>query len=100
MPVGLVKFWKEAAGYGFITVDEPGHDVFVHVSAVRRAGFCGLTSGQRLRFEVGSNARNGKPMATDLVLLKPIIPQRSMPTSFHAAEESPRDIAEAAFMRR
>jgi CspA family cold shock protein len=67
-------------GYGFFEVED-GRDLFVHVSQVKRAGFSALTQGQRARFELGSNARIGQPMAIDLQLLEPIISPKVTPTA-------------------
>ena len=48
---GTVKFFNASKGYGFITPDEGGNDVFVHVTAVERSGLGALTDGQRVSFE-------------------------------------------------
>ena len=66
MPKGTVKQFDGAKGYGFITPDDGGPDVFVHVSAVQRAGLGGLHEGQRLGFE--SEDRGGKVAALNLQL--------------------------------
>jgi hypothetical protein len=66
-----------------------------YVAAFRSA----LTQGQRARFEFGSNARTGRPMAIDLELLEPIISPKVTPTEFRP-ERSSREIAEAAFTKR
>jgi CspA family cold shock protein len=51
MSTGVVKWFNPAKGYGFITPDEGGKDVFVHVSAVEQAGMGSLTEGQRVKYE-------------------------------------------------
>jgi len=51
MATGIVKWFNPAKGYGFITPDEGGKDVFVHISAVEQAGLGTLTEGQRLTYE-------------------------------------------------
>lgn len=52
MAVGIVKWFNDAKGFGFITPDGGGADVFVHFSAVRAQGFRSLKEGQRVQFEV------------------------------------------------
>jgi cold shock protein len=49
---GTVKFFNGERGYGFIKPDDGGRDVFVHITAVERAGLKDLTEGQRITFEV------------------------------------------------
>jgi cold shock protein len=75
MPIGTVKFWKPESGYGFSSrrtaVLLPMS--FVHVSAVRAAGFSDLSRGQRVQFQIGTNARTGRDQAADLTLLDPVI---------------------------
>jgi len=51
MATGTVKWFNPAKGFGFITPDEGGKDVFVHISAVEQAGLGSLTEGQRLKYE-------------------------------------------------
>lgn len=52
MSVGTVKWFNDAKGFGFITPDGGGADVFVHFSAIRAQGFRSLKEGQRVKFEV------------------------------------------------
>ena len=52
MAVGIVKWFNDAKGFGFITPDGGGADVFVHFSAVRAQGFRSLKEGQRVQFEI------------------------------------------------
>ncbi|HET7591922.1 MAG TPA: cold-shock protein [Rhodanobacteraceae bacterium] len=52
MAVGTVKWFNDAKGFGFITPDGGGADVFVHFSAIRAQGFRSLKEGQRVQFEV------------------------------------------------
>ncbi|MGH8215326.1 MAG: cold-shock protein [Rhodanobacteraceae bacterium] len=52
MAVGMVKWFNDAKGFGFITPDGGGADVFVHFSAIRAQGFRSLKEGQRVQFEV------------------------------------------------
>ena len=55
MPTGTVKWFNPTKGYGFIQPAEGGKDVFVHISAVERAGLSSLNEGQRVEFELVSN---------------------------------------------
>ena len=66
MPTGTVKWFNGQKGYGFIQPDEGGADVFVHISAVERAGLGSLHDGQKLSFELEKDARNGKVSASQL----------------------------------
>lgn len=52
MAIGTVKFFNAAKGYGFIQPEDGAKDVFVHISAVERAGMATLSEGQRVQFEV------------------------------------------------
>ena len=65
MPTGTIKWYNSDKGYGFIAPDNGGTDVFVHVSAVERAGLQGLSDGQKLSYET-ETGRNGKTSAVDL----------------------------------
>ena len=62
---GTVKFFNQAKGFGFITPDEGGKDVFVHISAVERAGLSTLREGQKIGYET-ETGRNGKVAAVNL----------------------------------
>ncbi|MEL4073466.1 cold-shock protein [Ochrobactrum sp. GPK 3] len=66
MTIGTVKFFDHARGFGFITPEAGGPDVFVHVSAVERSGLPGLAEGEKIAFEVGSDRRTGKTAAQNL----------------------------------
>ena len=66
MPTGTVKWFDVAKGYGFIRPDEGQPDVFVHVSAVERAGMDTLREGQKVTYEVQTNPRNRKTSAENL----------------------------------
>lgn len=68
MPTGTVKWFNSSKGYGFIAPDDGGKDVFVHISAVERAGLTGLADNQKVSFELQSG-RDGRSSADDLKLL-------------------------------
>jgi CspA family cold shock protein len=60
MQVGTVKFYNDQKGYGFIQPDDGSKDVFVHASALERAGMRALTEGQKVSFDVQEDRRSGK----------------------------------------
>ena len=60
MKVGTVKFYNDQKGFGFIQPDEGGNDVFVHATALERAGMSGLREGQKVSFETEIDRRSGK----------------------------------------
>ena len=64
MPKGTVKWFNQAKGYGFIQPQSGGKDVFVHISAVERAGFSNLNAGQAIEYEEVSN--RGRTAAENL----------------------------------
>ncbi len=66
MPTGTVKWFNATKGYGFIQPDEGGNDVFVHISAVERAGLGTLRDGQKVEFEVRRDPKRGKSSAEEL----------------------------------
>ena len=66
MAQGTVKFFSAQKGFGFIVQDNGGPDVFVHISAVERAGMSNLNEGQKLTFEIEADRRSGKSAATNL----------------------------------
>ena len=66
MATGTVKWFNEQKGYGFIQPDNGGKDVFVHISAVERAGLRGLAEGQKISYEVEADRRSGKESAVNL----------------------------------
>ncbi len=63
---GTVKFFNQTKGFGFITPDEGGKDVFVHVTAVERSGLGTLDEGMRVSFETEPDKRGKGPKAVDL----------------------------------
>ena len=66
MPIGTVKFFATNKGFGFISPQDGGPDVFVHISEVERSGMRSLQEGQRVSFETKMDARKGKPNAINL----------------------------------
>jgi CspA family cold shock protein len=65
MPTGVVKFFNESKGYGFIAPDDGGNDAFVHISAVERSGMRTLRENQRVGYDLEED-RRGKMAATNL----------------------------------
>ncbi len=66
MPVGTVKWFNSTKGFGFIQPEDGGADVFVHISAVERAGLRGLAEGQKISFEEQRDPKRGKTSAENL----------------------------------
>jgi cold shock protein len=66
MTVGTVKWFNATKGFGFIQPDDGGADVFVHISAVERAGMQTLSPGEKIEFELIRDARSGKSSAGNL----------------------------------
>ncbi len=65
MPTGTVKFFNTTKGFGFIRPDDGSKDVFVHISAVQRAGLATLNENQKVSFEI-QQGQNGKSSAVNL----------------------------------
>jgi len=65
---GVVKFFNSERGYGFIKPDGGGPDVFVHITAVERAGMKSLNEGQRISFDVEPDKKGKGPKAVNLVI--------------------------------
>jgi cold shock protein len=63
---GTVKFFNADKGYGFIKPDDGGRDIFVHITAVERAGLRSLNKGQRVSFEIEPDQTGKGPNAVDL----------------------------------
>jgi CspA family cold shock protein len=66
MATGTVKWFNGQKGFGFIELTGGGNDVFVHISAVERAGLSGLNEGQKVSFDVVADKRSGKSSAENL----------------------------------
>jgi cold shock protein len=66
MTTGTVKFYNSARGYGFIQPDDGGKDVFVHVTALERAGMRDLVEGQKVSFDIEVSQLTGKTTATNI----------------------------------
>ncbi|GAA6207124.1 MAG: cold-shock protein [Cognatishimia sp.] len=67
MATGTVKWFNTTKGFGFIAPDNGGKDVFVHISAVERAGLTGLADNQKVTFEI-EPGRDGRESASDIAL--------------------------------
>ncbi|NDR56367.1 cold-shock protein [Aliiruegeria sabulilitoris] len=65
MPTGTVKWFNTTKGYGFVAPDEGGKDVFVHISAVERAGMTGLADNMKIEYEI-REGRDGRASAIEL----------------------------------
>ena len=66
MTQGTVKWFNSQKGYGFIQPNDDGKDVFVHISAVERAGMNGLNEGQKVSFDLVADRKTGKSSAANL----------------------------------
>jgi CspA family cold shock protein len=66
MAQGTVKWFNSQKGFGFIQPDDGSKDVFVHISAVERAGLNGLNEGQKITYEIVADRRTGKSSAENL----------------------------------
>ena len=66
MTIGTVKWFNPQKGFGFIQPEDGSKDVFVHISAVERAGMASLREGQKISFDLEADQRSGKSSATNL----------------------------------
>ena len=66
MATGTVKWFNATKGFGFIQPDDGGKDVFVHISAVERAGLRDLNEGQKVAYEIVADKRTGRSSSGDL----------------------------------
>ncbi len=69
MATGIVKWFNTTKGFGFIQPDEGGADVFVHISAVQRAGLNQLDEGQKVSYEIVQDRRSGRSSADNLTAM-------------------------------
>ncbi|MGV6876004.1 cold-shock protein [Pseudochelatococcus sp. B33] len=70
MNIGTVKFFNAFKGFGFITPEKGNQDVFVHISAVERAGLHAIVEGQKLSYELVRDAKSGRSAAGNLQVVK------------------------------
>jgi cold shock protein len=63
---GTVKFYNDQKGFGFIAPDDGSKDVFVHATALERAGMRGLAEGQKVEFETAEDRRSGKTAVSEI----------------------------------
>jgi len=68
MQNGVVKWFNANKGFGFIQPEDGGQDIFVHISAIERAGISALVEGQKVGFELVADKRSGKFSADQLIL--------------------------------
>ena len=66
MDTGTVKFYNDKRGYGFIAPDNGGKDVFVHATALERAGIHGLSEGQKVSYDTEEDRRTGKTAVANI----------------------------------
>jgi cold shock protein len=105
MATGTVKFFNSQKGFGFIQPSDGAPDVFVHVSAVERAGMSGLVEGQKVSFDVITE--RGKKAASNLQAaerlrcrLQKLSPPGANPAGFFSLAETAPTSAEAGFLQR
>jgi cold shock protein len=70
MATGTVKWFNATKGFGFIQPDDGSKDVFVHISAVERAGLQGLNEGQKVNYQIEQDRRTGKSSAGQLSVVR------------------------------
>ena len=83
MATGTVKFFNKSKGFGFITPDDGGADVFVHITAIQSSGLPGLDDGQRVSFDTEPDRRGKGPKEADQGAL------RQVDGGWHEAEYTP-----------
>lgn len=70
MNKGTVKWFNAEKGYGFISNDDGGDDVFVHFSAIQSDGYKTLNEGQKVSYDTETDARNGKLRASNVMVIE------------------------------
>ena len=90
--MGTVKWFNATKGYGFIQPDDGGNDVFVHISAVERAGLGTLREGQKISYEIVADRRSGKSSADNL--------RAAGYATFRDAQSASRKIAAESISRK
>ena len=68
MAIGTVKWFNPTKGFGFIAPEDKGKDVFIHISALERAGISGLSEGQKIEYELAAG-RDGRSSAENIRLV-------------------------------
>ena len=68
MAIGTVKWFNPTKGFGFVAPEDEGKDVFIHVSALEKAGISGLAEGQKIEYELGAG-RDGRSAAENIRLV-------------------------------
>jgi CspA family cold shock protein len=81
MPTGTVKFFNPSKGFGFISPSDGRGDIFVHISAVERAGLSGLNEGDEVSFEIEQDRRTNKQNAANLQFIRAGAPQERRPAA-------------------
>lgn len=71
MNSGIVKWFNSDKGYGFISNDTGGDDLFVHFSGIATQGYRSLTEGQKVTFDIETDTKNGKRCATNVSVVEP-----------------------------
>ncbi|MDA8870156.1 cold-shock protein [Rhizobiaceae bacterium] len=69
MTNGTVKFYNDQKGFGFIQPEDGSQDVFVHATALERAGISGIAEGQKVSFDTEVDSRSGKTAVAKIALL-------------------------------
>jgi len=93
---GKVKWFHSSKGFGFITPDGGGDDLFVHYSEIKTSGYASLQEDQSVEFEIGEGKKG--PCATNVIPVceeKPQVPEEPQQTPLREAEETPAEADES-----